>query len=224
MSRAALLGSEFLFSPIPEEISGEAVAKVQDTLSLEGFEVSFPRLEFLFRQGLQERRERIGKQGREMRLEEIVDAVLGCLEIDAADIRSQLTEQIARHTADSIVLLDGASAFLSRLKDLGFRIALLWNAPIGIPPRHISYRMEELSILPMLDEVQYSSENGYVRPHAMPLKYALSNLGSAPREAVAFTGIAEETSILSRLGIAHAYQNAQGLALQRFNFSDMLIP
>ena len=56
-----------------------------------------------------------------------------------------------------------------------------------------------------LDDMQFSSENGVVRPHARPYRYLISNLDIIPGETSVLTGIPGEIEVLRKLGFENIF-------------------
>jgi FMN phosphatase YigB (HAD superfamily) len=199
--RVSIFGAETLFSIPVEQFKPSSIASVEKLLNSEGYDVSFERLDYLFSQNCAERERQIYATRKEMTLNALVASVLDALEIDDVDIIISSTELLAGDFLSSIKPYPGVYELLSSLKEKGRAIALLWNAPMGIPHSLLSERMEYFSLRDMFDDIQYSSENGAVRPHARPLRYALSNLNASAAEATVVTGLLQEQELLQRLGV-----------------------
>jgi hypothetical protein len=78
-------------------------------------------------------------------------------------------------------------------------LGLVCNSPLGIPPEQMKIQIEASGMGGYFNDMQFSSENGMVRPHARPFRYSLSNMDVAPGEAAVLTGLPGEMEILNRL-------------------------
>lgn len=205
--KALIVGFEVLFNGPHDDQSVEdgQISQVHSLLELEGYSVDPARLRYLFNMHLEARRRRIDENRLETSMESIVEKVLNDLEIDHPPMISRLAGEIAENRMPLFSPADGSVAFLERMKEAKVKLGVVCNSPVGIAPSFLMNAMEAAGIYQYLEDAQFSSENGVVRPHARPFRYAISNMDVKPEQTAVLTGMPAEMGVLHRLGFESVF-------------------
>ncbi len=205
--KALILGYEIAFRGPHSHasISGSSMSEMLSVLRAEGLDQGEGRLSYLFARHLESREKRISEKRLETSLDSLVELVLDDLEIESPPLVPRLVRVMSEDVMSRFSVSEGSMEFMAELRESGVRIGLVCNAPMGIPPQYIRERLEAAGLTEYLDDVQFSSENGIVRPHARPYRYAISNMNVNPADTSVLTGLPEETPILQRLGFGGVF-------------------
>lgn len=205
--KALIAGYEVMFTGPHNDmtLSTAEIASLSSVFDEEGHDVGSRRLSFLMDRHMGARAARIRETGVETSFDTLLEDLLEDLEIDAPSLVPRLVDSVASKRMQRFRVVDGAVEFTSSLRESSLKVGLVCNAPIGIPPEHIRELIERCGLGGLLDDMQFSSENGMVRPHARPYRYMVSNLETSPCETSVLTGIPGEMEILRRLGFANIF-------------------
>ncbi|MEM3852566.1 MAG: HAD hydrolase-like protein [Methanomassiliicoccales archaeon] len=202
--KAAVMGAETIFYT-PSIFPLHLLPRIEEMFAFEGYEITPSRLNALISTKLNEREKHLSSSFNELKLTLIVGNVLEDLEIEDIELQMKVVDLVASELKAQIQPLQGAQEFLSSLKDAGLKMAVLWNSPFGMPHYYISERLEALSLRQMFDDMQFSTENGIVRPHARPARFALSNIDVSPCDAIALTGLQADLQVFQKIRIGHVF-------------------
>ena len=86
--------------------------------------------------------------------------------------------------------------FIRRLRDEGYRVALLSNAPAGL-----HRRLEQLGIADAFDAIVVSGSEGLVKPNPAIFELALERVGVRAEEAVFVDDLRENTAAAREVGL-----------------------
>ena len=205
--KALIIGFEVIFrGPHDDQtIPDKTLARLSSLLDTEGHNVGAPRLSYLFNMHLGDRAKKIEATRMETSLDALVENVLLDLEIDEPSIETRLVEEIAMGKAGQFTGAEEAVQFLESVKDANLKIGLICNSPVGIPPVYMRRVIEAAGLTSYLEDTQFSSENGMVRPHARPYRYCISNMNTSPQDTAVLTGLTGEVAILEKLGFGPVF-------------------
>ena len=205
--KALIVGLEVLFNGPhgDQSVAEDQISQVHSLMELEGFNVDPGRLSYLFNMHLEARRRRIDENRIETSMESVVEKVLNDLEIDHPPMISRLAGEIAENRMPLFSPAVGSLDFLDRMKGAKVKLGVVCNSPLGIAPSFLMNAMEAAGIYEYLEDAQFSSENGVVRPHARPFRYAVSNMDVKPDETAVLTGMPAEMGVLHRLGFKSVF-------------------
>jgi len=108
-----------------------------------------------------------------------VAARLG-LDLDLAMVDAAL-ETIYRACVPSVEPREGAHETLTRLRDAGYRLAVLSNARYG---PFVSWALEAAALVPYLETVASSADIGWRKPSVQAFQWLLDRLGVPAHESV----------------------------------------
>ncbi len=205
--KGLIVGYEIMFRGphTDSSIPPADISSLTRLLEAEGHDVGTARLSYLFNAHMDKRAERIARTRVETTLDAVVAEVLEELEIEAPTLISAMVEIVAVSRMAQFSPVHSCSELMKNFKEAGIKVGMVCNAPVGIPPQHIRVVTERSGMGGYIDDAQFSSENGMVRPHARPFRYSLSNLEVAAPETLVLTGIPREMDILNRLGFANVF-------------------
>lgn len=205
--KALIIGFEVIFrGPHDDQtISDRTLTRLSSLLDAEGHNVGAQRLSYLFSMHLGERLKKIEETRVETPLDALVGSVLFDLEIDEASIGARLVEEISLDKAAQFTGAEEAAQFLESVREYKVKIGLVCNSPVGIPPVYMRRVIEASGLTSYLEDTQFSSENGMVRPHARPYRYSISNMNTSAQDTGVLTGLAGEMAILEKLGFGPVF-------------------
>lgn len=205
--KALIVGYEILFNGphVKSDMPDGALSGISSVLDGEGMEVDISRLGHLLDMHLSERARKIIDARVETTLEAVIGKVLEDLEIDEPALIPRLVEEIAGPTMREFTAVPEASDFLDIIRKEKIRLGIVCNSPLGVSPSYIRASLERNLLAGYFEDAQFSSENGMVRPHARPFRFALSNLEVSPSETSVLTGLPSEMEVLNRLGFSSVF-------------------
>lgn len=205
--KALIAGYEVMFAGphMDTTLSPADIASLSSVFDEEGHDVGPRRLSYLLDERMGARAARIRETGMETPLDVLLENMLDDLEIDAPYLVPRLVDSVASRRMERFRAVDGCVEFISSLRESKVAVGMVCNAPIGIPPDHIRELIERCGLGGLLDDMQFSSENGVVRPHARPYRYLISNMDISPGETSVLTGIPGEMEVLRKLGFENIF-------------------
>lgn len=205
--KALIVGFEVIFNgPHSDQFLPDGqISELHRLIELEGYEVDPGRLRYLFNMHLDGRTRRIRENRMETTMETVVEKVLNDLEIDHPPMIPRLAGEIAQKRIPLFSPADGSVEFLDSMKEALVKLGVVCNSPVGIGPSYVMNAMEAAGIYGYFEDAQFSSENGVVRPHARPYRYAVSNMDVKPEETAVLTGMPAEMGVLHRLGFQSVF-------------------
>lgn len=211
--KALIAGFEVIFAGPHDnqDLPEGTIESIATLLETEGYSIGVKRLSYLFDMHLDGRRRKIQETRIETALDELVGGVLEDLEIDEPGLVSPMVEAVALARTRHYSMADGSLEFLESLREAKMKVGIVCNSPLGIPPEYIRGLIEREGMSELLDDVQFSSENGVVRPHARPYRYCVSNMDTPSCETAVFTGLSSEMEILERLGFGSVFVPEQAV-------------
>jgi len=220
---ALILGFETVFNVPPQEHLENVVSDViLKQLELHGIDFSAEGMKSILLSIYRMRDEAASENRTETTLREMVEAVLGYLEIEDPGLTNALTHTGSTALLPRITVTQGIMEVLNHCSEQSVPVGIVCNAPLGLEPEYIRLLYEREDILRFMADMQFSSENGRVRPHPLQYRYLISNLSLSPEETAVFSGIEGDIEALKRLNFRQIFvpPELQGKGEDVFIISD----